>query len=212
MEESILALIFLEFLLSNQAIKNKLKNITMKNKFLLIILISFLAVTVQAQKQITKTGTVEIFSETPLFTIDGINKKVASILNTETGDIVASTLVRSFKFEEALVEEHFNENYIESHKFTKSVFKGKIINFDLANFSVDGSYDVLFQGKFTIHGETRDIEEKGKITVKDGLISAESVFHISLENYKVKVEKSYKKAINDEILLKMKFNYQPYNK
>ncbi|MCD6180327.1 MAG: YceI family protein [Bacteroidales bacterium] len=184
----------------------------MKNKFLLIILISFLAVTAQAQKQITKTGTVEIFSETPLFTIDGINKKVASILNTETGDIVASTLVRSFKFEEALVEEHFNENYIESHKFTKSVFKGKIINFDVANFSIDGSYDVLFQGKFTIHGETRDIEEKGIITVKDGLISAESEFHISLENYKVKVEKSYKKAIKDEILLKIKFDYKPYNK
>ena len=100
----------------------------MKLKYLLLTIFTcFLLSSFSfAQKHITKTGTIEIFSETPLFTIEGVNKKVASILNTETGEIVSSTLIRSFKFEEALVEEHFNENYLEPHKFPKSTFKGKI--------------------------------------------------------------------------------------
>ncbi len=103
----------------------------MKIRLLVLsVLFAGLYTSASAQKYITKTGTIEIFSETPLFVIDGVNKKVASILNAENGEVVASTLVRSFRFEEALVEEHFNENYLEPHKFPKSVFKGKITNFD----------------------------------------------------------------------------------
>ena len=119
----------------------------MNYKYILLFVLSCSFLTISAQKHITKTGTIEIFSQTPLFTIEGVNKKVASILNTETGEVVASTLIRSFKFEEALVEEHFNENYLEPHKFPKSIFKGKITDYKKIDFSKDGTYSIILEGK-----------------------------------------------------------------
>lgn len=184
----------------------------MKLKYLILAIFSGILLNTFAQKQITKTGTIEIFSETPLFTIEGENKKVASILNTETGEVVVSTLVRSFRFHEALVEEHFNENYMESHEFPKAIFKGKIIEFKSLDLSKDGTYDILVEGKLTIHGETNYVKEKGTLIINEGMISANLEFPVSLKAYKVRVEKAYTKAINDEILLKAHFNYKPYSK
>ncbi|MBN2350063.1 MAG: YceI family protein [Bacteroidales bacterium] len=179
--------------------------------FVVLILVAG-SYSVNAQKYITKEGTIEIFSETSLFTIEAINKKVASVLNAENGEVVASTLVRSFKFHEALVEEHFNENYMESHNFPKAMFKGKIANFNTVNLSKDGTYPVVIEGELTLHGETRNIKENGKLIITGGNISASTVFKISLENYKIKIEESYKDRINDEVKLTINFNYQLYNK
>jgi len=184
----------------------------MKLKYILLIIFTGSLLSSFAQKYITKTGTIEIYSETPLFIIEGVNKKVASILNTETGEVVSSTLIRSFKFEEALVEEHFNENYLEPHKFPKSIFKGKITDYKKIDFSKDGKYDIMIEGKLTIHGVTNYIKEKGSLVIKNGEISAKSDFPVSLKAYGVKVEPAYKKAIKDDILLKIHFDYKPYNK
>ncbi len=184
----------------------------MKNKLILLIAIVCLSISSQAQKYITKTGSIKMFSETPVFTIEGENRKVASVLNIETGEVVSSTLVRSFKFEEALVEEHFNENYIESHKFPKSIFKGKIINFKSIDFSKSGTHDIVFEGKLTIHGKTNYIKEKGKLVIKDGVITTTIEFPVSLKAYEIEIEKAYKDAIKDDILLIIHFNYKLYNK
>lgn len=184
----------------------------MKTRIFLLVAISCFTMSVFAQKQITKSGKIEIFSQTPMFSIEATNNKVASILDTKTGDLVVSTLVRSFKFKEALVEEHFNENYMESHLFPKAEFKGKIANYTDGAYSKDGVYDATVTGKLTIHGVTKDVSEKAKITVKGGSISATTQFSVSLENYGIKVEKSYKDAIKDDVLLKINFSYQPYTK
>ena len=184
----------------------------MKLRYFFIVIFSGILFTSFAQKQITKSGTIEIFSETPVFTIEAVNKKVASILNVENGDIVVSTLVRSFKFHEALVEEHFNENYMESEKFPKAIFKGRISNFQSVDFTKDGNYDVIIEGKLTLHGTTNYIKEKAVIMIKNQLISASSEFDVSLEAYKIKIENAYKDSIKDDILLKIHFEYKPYSK
>ena len=101
---------------------------------------------------------------------------------------------------------------MESHKFPKAIFMGKITNFDEVNFLKDGSYDVTVEGKLTLHGQTNIIKEEGKIIVKNGNISASSEFDVSLAVYKIKIERAYKNAIKDDILLKIKFNYKPYKK
>ncbi len=160
-----------------------------------------------SQKYITKEGVIDIHSETSLFTIEASNKKVASVLDASNGNIVASTLVRSFKFKEALVEEHFNENYMESHKFPNAVFKGKIDNWTTVNIKNDGTYSVDISGQLTLHGQARDVKEKGELVVKSGVISASTVFNVSLQNFKIEVEKSYRDRINDDIKLMVKFNY-----
>lgn len=184
----------------------------MKKIYLAVFMLTLFAGSLVAQKHITKEGTIEIFSQTSLFTIEAKNQKVASILNAENGEVVASTLVRSFKFHEALVEEHFNENYMESHKFPKSVFKGTIVNFKTVDLSKDGDYPVTIKGDLTMHGETRPVESEGTLTVKGGKISASTVFNVSLANYKIEIEESYKDRIKDEIRLTVHFNYEPYNK
>lgn len=162
-----------------------------------------------AQKHITKEGVIEIYSQTSLFTIEAKNQKVASILNTENGEVVASTLVRSFKFKEALVEEHFNENYMESHKFPKSVFKGKIVNFSDINLTRDGNHKVTINGSLTMHGETLPVKTEGELIIKNGKISAKTEFFVSLAAYKIEVEENYKDRIKDEIQLIVHFDYSP---
>lgn len=178
---------------------------------LLILIIGALSV-LEAQKYITKQGEIEIFSQTSLFTIEAKNQKVASILNSENGEVVASTLVRSFKFKEALVEEHFNENYMESHNYPKSVFKGSITNFVDIDLKNDGEYSITIEGSLTMHGETNPIKSNGTLQVKDGKISAFTEFVVSLAAYKIKVEEKYKDRIKDEIKLMVHFNYNPLNK
>ncbi|TLX76218.1 YceI family protein [Labilibacter sediminis] len=179
-------------------------------KIISLAIIAALCTTVAyTQKHITKEGVIEIFSETSLFTIEAKNMKVASVLNAENGELVASTLVRSFKFKEALVEEHFNENYMESHKFPKAVFKGKINNFSDFKIQKDGTYPIEVVGSLTLHGETRDILEKGELIVKNGNISGLLTFDVSLANYKIEVEENYKDRIKDAIKLSVHFDYKP---
>ena len=180
------------------------------NKRIYIAIIACLTgLSVFGQKLITKEGVIEIFSETSLFTIEAKNQTVASILNTENGEVVATTLVRSFKFREALVEEHFNENYMESHLYPKSSFKGKITNFSSIDFSKDGTYPIKLEGDLTLHGETRPLKTEGTLIIKNGKISASTEFTISLENYKIRIEEQYKDRIKDEIKLTVHFNYNP---
>ena len=182
----------------------------MKKKIVMIAVLALFFSNAFGQKYITKSGVCDIYSETPAFTIEGSNKKVASILDMSNGNIISSTLIRSFKFKEALVEEHFNENYLEPHKFPKSVFKGKIDNFAEIDLSKDTTYNIAISGKLTIHGVTQSIKEKGTVTVKAGNISASTVFNVSLAAHQVKVEKAYKHAIKDDIKLKIRFDYKPY--
>jgi hypothetical protein len=182
----------------------------MKIKIFIVLLVFSFSSGIYAQKLITKEGKIKIFSQTPLFTIEAVNNKVASILNTQTGDIVVSTLVRSFKFREALVEEHFNENYMDSEKYPKAVFMGKIVNYHTIDFSKDGEYKAVVVGKLTIHGTTNKIEDNAKIIVKDKKIRGELTFDVSLSAFNIRVEKTYKKAIKDEIKLRVDFAYKPY--
>lgn len=182
----------------------------MKIKIFIVLLIFAFSSDIYAQKLITKEGKIEIFSQTPLFTIEAVNNKVASILNTQTGDMVVSTLVRSFKFKEALVEEHFNENYMDSEKYPKAIFVGKIVNFHTIDFSKDGEYKAVVVGKLTIHGTTNNVKADAEIIVKNKKVQGKLTFNVSLKAYNIRVEKAYKKAIKDEIKLMVDFAYKPY--
>jgi hypothetical protein len=160
-----------------------------------------------AQKYICKDGNVHLLSKTAMLTIDGKNNKASSILDSKTGDLVVQLQVRGFKFPEALLEEHFNENYMQSGTFPKADFKGKIANIATVNFTKDGEYPIDIVGKLTIHGETRDIKEKGKLVIKGGKVEGTSTMNISLANYKVKIEESYKDRIDDKVALSMDLKY-----
>jgi len=181
----------------------------MKTKFFSIVLICLISATVFGQKLITKNGTIEINDKTPLFTIEAKNNMVAAVLDEQTGDLIVSTLVKSFKFREALVEEHFNENYMETSKFPKASFKGKITNIKSIDFKKDGEYSAVIEGELTIHGTTNKIKENAKFIIKGGKVTGKCQLHVSLAAYKVKIEESYKDRISDDVLLTINFDFLP---
>ncbi|GAB4332577.1 MAG: hypothetical protein Kow00127_24320 [Bacteroidales bacterium] len=168
-----------------------------------LILLSFsLLMTVaaaNAQKYITKTALISFYSETPVETIEAVNHQVNSALDTETGNFVFKVLMRSFEFEKALMQEHFNENYVESDKYPNATFTGKILNLSEIDFEKPGQYKAIVEGTLTIHGVSRQISEQGTLKVEPGVVQATSKFIIRPEDYKIRIPKTVINNIAGEI-------------
>lgn len=162
-----------------------------------IFLCSFM---VQAQgKFYTKSGKITFFSSTSMEDIEAINKSVVTLLDTKTGDIQFAALMKGFEFKKALMQEHFNKDYAESNKFPKAEFKGQVTNNSEINYSANGTYTAKVKGKLTVHGETKDIETTGTITVKDGKLTVNSVFNVLVADYKITIPKLYRDNISKSI-------------
>jgi polyisoprenoid-binding protein YceI len=125
---------------------------------------------------------------------------VNSALDIQTGDFVFKVLMKSFVFEKALMQEHFNENYVESDKFPNATFQGKIANFSAVDFTKEGTYDVTVEGDLTIHGITKKISEKGTFTVKAGdKIHGNSKFMVKPADYDIKIPSTVMNNIAETI-------------
>jgi polyisoprenoid-binding protein YceI len=176
-------------------------------KFLFFFLLTGFVLSSNAQKYMTRNGYIGFYSHTPMEDIKGDNNQVASILDTSTGEFVFQVLIKSFHFDQALVEEHFNENYMESDKFPKSTFKGKIMNLASIDFSKSGYYDVTVEGDLNIHNVTNKVTVKGNIEVISGAINANSKFNIVPEEYKIDIPSVVRDKIakNLEVTVTMKY-------
>lgn len=159
----------------------------MKKTMLLILLGIALSQGVFAQRYLTKTGKISFFSRSPLENIEAHNSQVNSALDSKTGDFVFKVLMKSFEFEKALMQEHFNENYVESDKYPNATFKGKVVNIDKIDFTKNGSYTADVEGDLTIHGITRPVKTAGTLEVRDGKVNAKSKFSILLADYSISI-------------------------
>ena len=137
----------------------------------------------------TKTAKVnfDCTPANPVEKIDAVNNEATSFLNKASGELVFAVLVKSFRFEKALMEEHFNENYMESGKFPKSTFKGSITNNSSVDYKKDGTYPVTAKGKLTMHGVTKDVTVPGKITIVGNKAVLKADFNVNLDDYNIKV-------------------------
>jgi len=162
-----------------------------------------------AQKYMTKNGFIGFYSHTPMEDIKADNNQVAGVLDTGTGEMVFQALIKSFRFEKALMEEHFNENYMESEKFPKSFLKGKISNLSAVYFSKNGTYDVIVEGDLTIHNVTNKVSIKGTIEVKTGGINANSKFNIVPEDYNINIPGVVREKINKNLEVTVSMKYTP---
>ena len=179
-------------------------------KLLYFSLLSFFALTANAQEIFfTRTGKVEFHSGSSIEDIDGVNNEVASMLNVKTGEMAFTVLVKSFQFKRALMEEHFNENYLESEKFPKASFKGKIIGLPAINVSANGTYNVQTEGEMTIHGVTKKITAPGKLTVSGGKITGVSSFKIILSDYNVEIPGVVAEKFSKETEINVSCVYDP---
>jgi hypothetical protein len=156
--------------------------------------------TLTAQKYMTKNGNIKFYSETPMETIEATNNQVNAALDSQTGDLVLKVLIKSFSFEKALMQEHFNENYMESDKFPNSTFQGKVTNLPAIDFKKEGTYEATIEGDLTIHGLTQKISEKGTFTVKAGdKIHGISKFNVKPADYSIKIPGAVVKNIAETI-------------
>jgi hypothetical protein len=158
----------------------------MKKRIVFALLLTCFLSTAFAQKYLTRTGKITFFSSTALENIEARNNEVAAVL-TQSGDIIFQVPIKSFKFQKQEMEEHFNEEYLESDKYPKADFKGKIENVSAVNFSKDGIYNVKVAGKLTIHGVAKEVSIPGTITVKGTDITVNSKFNVATGDYNVRI-------------------------
>lgn len=156
----------------------------------LIVAFAALTLSLHAQdKQFTKTGKIyfDATTEASPENVEAVNKSVICVMDTKTGNIQFSLLVKGFEFQRALMQEHFNENYLESDKYPKSDFKGVITNNKDVIYTQDGDYKVNVKGILTIHGVSKEVETNGKLVIKNGKISIQSDFPVELASYKISI-------------------------
>ena len=178
----------------------------MKNLILLVVL----AVSLQAnaQKYFSKTAHIKFFSHTTAEDIKANNYKSSIIIDKTTGVVQVEGLIKMFEFEKALMQEHFNENYLESDTYPKATFKGKG-DFSKVNFAADGTYSVNVAGQMTMHGATKDVSAIATLKIAGGKIDGSTKFYVNPRDFNVQIPDLVKGQISDKIEVTVKATLQP---
>lgn len=182
-------------------------------KIIIISLLSIISLTqIQAQRYFSKSANVSFYSEAPLEKIEAVNSKGTCVIDFGNGQMEFAVLIKAFQFEKALMQEHFNENYMESGKYPKSTFKGSIADVQSVNLKKDGTYPVQVSGKLEIHGVTKDIQVPATIMVKNGSVSAESSFSVAVADYGIEIPSVVRENIAKIVDISLKADLEPLNK
>lgn len=158
----------------------------MKKIILSICWIAFVNIATAQQVFGTKTGQIVFNATGKEVKIIGVNNQVDSKFVSSTGQIIFGVLVKGFKFENQLMEDHFNENYMESTQFPKADFKGYITNIKEVHFGKDGSYPIKVEGNLTMHGITNKVSAEGVMQIKAGKPNMIGSFKIPIKQYGIK--------------------------
>jgi hypothetical protein len=160
------------------------------------------------QKYFSKTGKISFYSEAAIEKIEAHNASASTVLEVSTGAMEWAVLIQGFKFEKGLMQEHFNENYMESATYPKAKFKGKIDNLSAVNFSKDGEYNVTVSGQLEIHGVTKPVTAQGTIMVKNGVISAKSKMSVLVADFGIEIPKLVADNIAKKVDITVMTEYQ----
>jgi polyisoprenoid-binding protein YceI len=167
----------------------------------------FLIQTISGQKLISKNSHIEFTSSTPLEQIEANNNQAVSILDPATGSLAFTLLVKSFEFKTALMQEHFNENYLESDKFPKATFKGNITNNSKIDYKNDGTYPATVTGDLTIHNVTKQVTVPATIEIKKGIVSAKASFIVKPADYNISIPSVVENKIAREVKVIVESTY-----
>lgn len=181
----------------------------MKRVLVLSCMLVIIAHASFAQKYFTKTGQISFYSDTPLEKIEAHTKSATCVLDGSNGKMEFAVLIKSFQFEKALMQEHFNENYMESNKFPKSTFKGQIVNFNSVDLSKNGRYNAKVSGQLTIHGETKDVSTDAVIQVQGDKLDCQSTFEVAVADYGITIPAVVKDNIAKVVKIKVMANLEP---
>ena len=166
----------------------------------IVILAAFNA---SAQRYMTRNGNITFFSEAPLENIEAHNRQVNAAFDASNGDLAFKVLMRSFQFEKALMQEHFNENYVESHKYPNASFTGKVANLGEIDLNKNGIYSAIVTGKLSMRGIEREISETGTFEVKGDELIGKCIFSIRLSDYNIQIPRAVVNNISENIEIRV---------
>jgi polyisoprenoid-binding protein YceI len=152
-----------------------------------------------------KNALVSFHSHTWLEDVDAVNKNVSAVIDLRKKNIAFSMMVKEFSFKKKLMQEHFNENYVESDKYPKSTFSGSYTgDVDPAK---DGTYPIRVKGKITLHGVTKDVDVPATITVKSGVMTGTSTFKLNPKDFHITIPLIVRDKIEKENTVKIKVDW-----
>lgn len=159
----------------------------MRVRMTILFLLTIVCHAVIAQTRFfTKSAKVSFYSTTPLAAIEAHNVKAVSVFDHTSGQIEFSVLMKGFEFEKARMQADFNENFVESDKYPKAIFRGNIKNVHDLALNKDGVYRAQVTGVLTIHGVSKTQNAESLFTIKSGVISAASELIITVADYNIK--------------------------
>lgn len=177
---------------------------------IIFLFISVSAAGLAQQRYYTQTGHIDFYSHAPLEDIRSNNDQVAAFLYTESGELSFGVLIKSFEFEKALMQKHFNENYMESNEYPKAVFKGKIQNFNSIDLSKPGKIEVDVVGELIIRNIKKNITTKATLDIKKDEIVASSTFIAKPSDFNITIPHTVKDNIAKEIEVNVLVTLKPY--
>jgi hypothetical protein len=180
----------------------------MKKIIVLFLLIAGIASSTHAQLYSTRNAYVNFYSKAALEDITADNNQVYSIIDASKKNMAFSLLMKSFIFKKQLMQDHFNENYVESDKYPKAVFSGAYTG-DVS-LDKDGTYKIMVKGNLTLHGVTKPIELPATFEVKDGKLSGTAEFTIKPEDYNISIPSVVRDNIAKELTVTVKANYNTH--
>ncbi len=179
-------------------------------KIVLSIIGATLSTGLFSQIYLAKTCEISFYSHSPIEDIKAFNKAAKPMLNIATGDVQIKIVMTAFQFEKPLMQEHFNEEYVESEKYPNAIYKGKIN--EPVDYTKDGETKVTVTGKFSIHGVEKEKTINGVITVKGNQIMLSSTFNLHVADYKIQVPSLYVTNIAEDVETKLNATLEPFKK
>lgn len=172
----------------------------MKKQLILLGIILPMWVNLYSQgKFLCNEGHITFFSHTAIEDITAENKEVASVLDAESGEVAVIVKITAFQFEKKLMQEHFNENYMESEQFPKATFMGKIVNNGEIDYASPGVYSIKVEGDMTIHGVVQNMAEEGSLEVRTDGIVVTMEFLLDPSDYGIKIPRVVRKNIAERL-------------
>lgn len=180
----------------------------MKQLVFLLLTIAYCYAASAQDRLLSRNGSISFYSKTPLEDIEANTQTAVSVLVEKTGQIEFSVLMKSFTFEKALMQEHFNEDYLESDKFPKSTFKGQVDDLSKVSFDKDGRYTATVTGELTIHGQSRTLTTPVMFTILKGVALADAEFDVALSDYKIEIPSLAKDKISKTVKITVRIKYE----
>lgn len=181
----------------------------MKRTMYILALLSATA-TAHAQVCMAKDCGIRFFSKASIENIEGVSTAAKPMINTANNEVVVKIPVRSFVFEKPLMQEHFNENYMESDKYPYAIFKGKIN--EPVDYKKDGTYNVTVTGTLDMHGVVKERTVDASLVVKGDNINVSSKFMIHIADHNIKIPSAVIESVAEDVEVTVNAVLEPFKK